>query len=82
VLAGIISQVIDDYRPALDGFERDAVEAEATVFDETRTQPVRRLYNLKRQVRELLIAIDALQDPLARLLRTCRNHWPVRTFGL
>jgi magnesium transporter len=70
VLAAIIGRVIDDYGPALDGFERDAVEVERDVFSETRQQPVRRLYQLKREVRTLLVAIDALQDPLNRLIRT------------
>ena len=70
VLAAIVSRVIDDYGPALDGFERDAVEAEREVFSEGRQQPVKRLYKLKREVRTLLVAIDALQDPLNRLIRT------------
>ncbi len=70
VLAGIVGRVIDDYSPALDGFERDAVEVEREVFSEARHQPVKRLYKLKREVRTLLVAIDALQDPLNRLIRT------------
>lgn len=70
VLAAIIGRVIADYSPALDGFERDAVEVERDVFSDTRMQPVRRLYQLKREVRTLLVAIDALQDPLQRLIRT------------
>lgn len=69
VLAAIVGTVIADYNPALDGFENDAVEVERDVFSDTRDQPVRRLYQLKRQVRELLVAIDSLQDPLNRLIR-------------
>jgi magnesium transporter len=69
VLAAVVGRVINDYQPAIDGFEKDAVEVERDVFSETRHQPVRRLYALKRQVRELLVAIDALQDPLNRLIR-------------
>jgi magnesium transporter len=69
VFAEIVSQVIDDYHPALDGFEQDAVEAERAVFDETSHRPVRRLYLLKRQVRELLVAIDGATEPLMRLTR-------------
>jgi magnesium transporter len=69
VLAAVVGRVISDYQPAIDGFEKDAVEVERDVFSETRQQPVRRLYALKRQVRELLVAIDALQDPLNRLIR-------------
>lgn len=73
VLARIVDQVIDDYLPALDGFEGDVLEVERVVFDETRSQPVERIYRLQRQVRELLVAIDALNDPLARLIRTNRD---------
>ncbi len=69
VAAAIIGRVIDDYSPALDGFENDAVEAERDVFSSSRHQPVQRLYQLKREVRELLIAIDSLHEPLARLIR-------------
>jgi magnesium transporter len=76
VLAAIVAHVIADYRPALDGFETDAIEAEREVFSVTRHQPVRRLYALKRQVRELLVAIDALQDPLGRLIRQLGPRLP------
>jgi magnesium transporter len=76
VLAAIVGRVIADYSPALDGFEGDAVEVERDVFSETRDQPVRRLYKLKREVRELLVAIDSLQDPLNRLIR---NMGPLMT---
>ncbi len=76
VLAAIIAHVIADYRPALDGFETDAIEAEREVFSESRHHPVRRLYALKRQVRELLVAIDSLQDPLARLIRQMGPRFP------
>jgi magnesium transporter len=69
VLASIVGLVIADYNPAIDGFEKDAVEVERDVFSETRSQPVRRLYALKRQVRDLLVAIDSFQDPLNRLIR-------------
>lgn len=69
VLAAVVGRVIDDYHPAIDGFEKDAVEVERDVFSEARDQPIRRLYALKRQVRELLVAIDSLQDPLNRLIR-------------
>jgi magnesium transporter len=69
VLAAIVGQVIADYGPALDGFERDVLEVEREVFAEEGARPVRRLYHLKRQVRDLLVAIEALQDPLHRLAR-------------
>jgi magnesium transporter len=76
VLAAIVSRVIDDYGPALDGFENDVIEVEHDVFSDNRRQPVRRIYQLKRQVRELLVAIESLPDPLARLLRSCATRIP------
>ncbi len=69
VLSAIITRVIADYRPALDGFEKDVIEVERDVFSETRSQPIRRLYKLKREIRSLLVAIDALEEPLHRLIR-------------
>lgn len=69
VVAAVIGLVIDDYGPALDGFENDAIEVEGDVFSDSNRQPVRRLYQLKREVRRLHVAIDALQDPLARLIK-------------
>ncbi len=70
VLSSIVLRVVDDYRPALDGFERDVLEVERDVFADTRSRPVKRLYLLKRQVLDLLVVIDALHDPLTRIART------------
>jgi magnesium transporter len=72
VVAAIVKRVVDDYRPALDGFEHDVLEVEKEVFAKTRRRPVKRLYHLKRQVLELLMVIDALYDPLARIARANR----------
>jgi len=76
VSASIIDRVIADYAPALDGFENDSVEAERDVFSDSRFQPVKRLYKLKREVRELLVAVDSLQDPLLRLIRHKGSQMP------
>jgi magnesium transporter len=70
VLSAVIRQVIDDYGPTIDGLEHDVLEAEAQVFADTRHRPVKRLYLLRRQVRELLVAADSLYEPLSRLVRT------------
>jgi magnesium transporter len=74
-LLTIVTAVIDSYGPALDGFEKDAVEVEREVLSESRIRPIRRLLNLKRQVRELQLVIDALEDPLARLPRHRELGW-------
>jgi magnesium transporter len=69
VMAAVVNVVIDGYGPALDGFENDVVEVEDDVFSDSNWQPVQRLYRLKREVRRMIVAIDALDDPLARLIR-------------
>lgn len=69
VLAAVVNVVVDGYGPALDGFENDVVEVERDVFSDDNRQPVQRLYKLKREVRRMLVAIDSLEDPLARLVR-------------
>jgi len=74
VLAAVIERVIDDYGPALDGFETDVVQVEQEVFSDDQRQPVQRLYRLKRELRRLLVAIDSLQDPLIRLIRMLRSE--------
>ena len=74
-LLAIIEAVVDSYGPALDGFEKDAIEIEREVLSESRHRPVRRLLNLSRQVRELQLVIEALEDPLARLGRHRHLDW-------
>ena len=69
VVSAIIGQVIEDYSPALDGLEYDVLEAENDVFDGGSQPPIRRLYLLKRQILQLLVVGDAVQEPLARLMR-------------
>ena len=74
-LVAVISAVVESYGPALDGFEKDAVEVEREVLSEARIRPLRRLLNLKRQVRELQLVVDALEDPLERLSRRREFVW-------
>ncbi len=69
VIAAVIGRVLEDYGPALDGFETDAVQVESEVFTATSDQPVRRLYKLKRELRRMLVAIESLEDPLKRMIR-------------
>lgn len=76
VVVAVIGLVIDDYGPALDGFENDAIEVERDVFSDSQRQPVQRLYKLKREVRRMLVAIDSLQDPLSRLIRVRGSQLP------
>ncbi len=76
VVAAVVNVVIDGYAPALDGFENDVVQVEGDVFSDSSRQPVQRLYRLKREVRRMIVAIDSLDDPLARLIRVRGSHLP------
>jgi magnesium transporter len=76
VVAAVVNVVIDGYGPALDGFENDVIEVEADVFSDSNRQPVQRLYELKREVRRMIVAIDSLDDPLARLIRVRGSQIP------
>jgi magnesium transporter len=76
VVAAVVNVVIDGYAPALDGFENDVVEVEGDVFSDSNRQPVQRLYKLKREVRQMIVAIDSLDDPLARLIRVRGSQMP------
>jgi magnesium transporter len=73
VLVAIVEQVIADYSPALNGFEQDVIEVERDVFSDGGPQPVRRLYQLKREVRTFQSPLEALPEPLARLGRHLRR---------
>ena len=75
----VVRAVIESYRPALDGFEKDAVEVEREVLSESRQRPVRRLLNLSRQVRELHLAVEAMEEPLAELGRHRALGWTKQT---
>lgn len=82
VLAAIVEQVVDDYQPVLDGFERTAVAVESEVFSgKIGSRAGRRIYGLRRALRELVVAVDALEDPLARLLRRQRGRWHADVIG-
>jgi magnesium transporter len=76
VVAAVVNVVIDGYGPALDGFENDVVQVEGDVFSDSIHQPVQRLYRLKREVRRMIVAIDSLDDPLARLIRVRGSQLP------
>ena len=74
VMVAVIERVIDDYGPALDGFETDAIQVEGDVFSDPRRQPVKRLYKLKRELRHMVTAISSLEDPLDRMIRVMGPH--------
>jgi magnesium transporter len=69
VLHAIVDQVVDDYGPAIEGLSDDIEEVENEVFSPTRTNPVERIYKLKREVLEFNRAAGPLVEPVNRLAK-------------
>jgi magnesium transporter len=67
VLWAVADAVVDAYGPALDGVQSDVDEVEDQVFSETRQNPTRRIYTLKREVLEFSRAVHPLADATGRL---------------
>jgi magnesium transporter len=69
VLYAVTDEVVDGYVPAIDELETDIGEVELEVFAAGRRETTLRVYNLTRQVLELLRATGPLELPLDRLQR-------------
>ena len=69
VAHAILDKVVDDYAPVIAGIENDISEVEYEVFSESGTNPVERIYKLKREVLELHGATVPLVEPLDQLTR-------------
>ena len=69
VLYAVMDRVVDDYVHVLDGLGRDIDEVEADVFSNEWSNPVERIYFLKREVLEFQAATRPLGEPLGRLMR-------------
>jgi magnesium transporter len=68
VLYGIMDTVVDDYLPVIQGLDNDIHEVEYQVFSEgDSSNPVERIYKLKREVIEMMQATEPLGDPLEQL---------------
>ncbi|GIU88630.1 MAG: magnesium transporter CorA [Acidimicrobiia bacterium] len=69
VLHGVVDRVVDDYQPVIDGLDDDIREVELQVFsdDSDRSNPVERIYKLKREVLEMQQATVPLLGPLETL---------------
>lgn len=67
VLHGILDRVVDDYAPVMAGIDDDIGEVEADVFSDKGTNPVERIYKLKREVLGIHRALGPLVDPLHQL---------------
>jgi magnesium transporter len=68
VLYGIVDHVVDDYEPVVRGLENDINEVEREVFSRSGgSNPVERVYQLKRTVLELHDCLEPLLEPLQQL---------------
>jgi magnesium transporter len=79
VLHAILDRVVDDYTPVMDAIDDDIDELEASVFSDSRENPVERIYLLKREVLAMHRALPPLLEPLARLATKELPHVPPET---
>ena len=77
------TRVVDAYGPALDGLDTDVEQVEEQVFTpQAGSNPVERIYKLKREVLHFLRATAPLIDPVTRLAQGhyAQVHPEVRTY--
>jgi magnesium transporter len=67
VLYAVADRVVDDYAVVIEGLAVDIEQIEAEVFSDTATNPVERIYRLKREVLGFKRAVTALIPPMQRL---------------
>ncbi|HEY4554935.1 MAG TPA: magnesium and cobalt transport protein CorA, partial [Lysobacter sp.] len=69
-LYAVLDLIVDNYMPIVDEFNQGLNELEYEVFaDEFRKETVRELYDLKRELTRLRMAVAPLQDILSQLAR-------------
>lgn len=69
-LYAVLDQIVDSYMPIVDSFGHRLTELEKDVFSEQfRRSTVRELYDLKRELTRLRLAIAPLQDLLGQIGR-------------
>ena len=69
-LYAVLDQIVDSYMPIVDAFGQRLNELEKDVFsEEFRRSTVRELYDLKRELTRLRLAIAPLQDLLGQIAR-------------
>ena len=70
-LYAVLDFIVDNYRPIIDEFRDTANSLEQAIFADTyRRQTVVRLYQLKRELTQMRMAVGPLQDVLSQLSRT------------
>ena len=70
----MLDAIVDNYLPIVDAFHEELVELEQDIFaDEFRRETIVSLYDLKRELTRLRLAVAPLQDILAQLTRVHGN---------
>jgi magnesium transporter len=70
-LYAVLDTVVDNFLPIVDGFNHELNELEQDIFaNEFRPNTVRELYELKRELTRLRMAVAPLQDILGQLARS------------
>ncbi|MFC0678877.1 magnesium/cobalt transporter CorA [Lysobacter korlensis] len=70
-LYAVLDQIVDNFMPIVDEFSHSLNELEQDVFSaEFRKETVRELYDLKRELTRLRMALAPLQDILGQLARS------------
>ena len=69
-LYGILDYVVDNYLPIMDGFRETVEQLEKDIFSESYDRrTITRLYELKRELNKMRLAVVPLQDVLSHLKR-------------
>jgi magnesium transporter len=79
-LWALIDRVVDGYQPVAAGLANDIEEVEAAVFAGDRSNPVERIYRLRREVLLFHRAVDPLGDVLAALVSEPLVAEPIRDY--
>lgn len=70
-LYAVLDSVVDNFMPIVEGFTQELNELEKDIFAEDfRNETVRELYDLKRELTRLRMAVSPLQDILGQLARS------------
>jgi magnesium transporter len=67
VVYAILDEVVDGYAPVMDALDRDVEEVEEEVFAGERSNPARRIYELKREAIDFARAVTPLVEPIERM---------------
>ncbi|MFZ1390488.1 MAG: magnesium and cobalt transport protein CorA, partial [Dokdonella sp.] len=69
-LYAVLDFIVDNFMPIVRSFREDLQELEEDIFEDTfKRETIRRLYNLKKELVTLRLAIGPLQDILNQLTR-------------